>query len=76
MRIPDPIELLEARQERLMDAFIDEHTCMGCQKKVDYELLCPSPIGDGPLLCYECLGFDPAEQDWDKDYRYEPSSCR
>ncbi len=57
--IPDPIELLEARQERLINAYVDEHTCMECGKKVDYELLCPSPIGDGPAVCVECLGYDP-----------------
>ena len=54
MRIPDPIELLESRQERLMDEYVDEYTCMGCGKKVDYDLVCPSPIGDGPALCNEC----------------------
>lgn len=57
MYIPDPVELLEARMERYMDEFIDEHTCMGCYKKVDYELVCPSPIGDGPALCAECSGI-------------------
>ena len=57
--IPDPIELMEARIDRLADKFIDEHTCMECGKKVDYELICPSPIGDGPGLCAECSGIDP-----------------
>jgi hypothetical protein len=61
MRIPDPIELLNSRIESYMDDYIDENTCMECGKKVDYELLCPSPIGDGPALCVECLGFDPFE---------------
>jgi hypothetical protein len=61
MNIPDPIQLLESRIEGYMDAYVDENTCMGCSKKVDYELLCPSPIGDGPALCVECLGFDPFE---------------
>lgn len=59
MRIPDPIEISLTRAERLADQYVDEHTCMECGKEVDYELLCPSPIGDGPAICIECLGFDP-----------------
>ena len=54
MHIPDPIELMESRQEKLMEQYVDEHTCMQCHQRVDYELICPSPIGDGPLLCEEC----------------------
>ena len=61
MIIPDPIERMQANNERCMDAFIDEYTCMECKKKVDYELICPSPTGDGPAVCVECLGFDPFE---------------
>ena len=60
-RIPDPIELLESRIENMQDKFIDERTCMDCGKKTDYELLCQSPLGDGPILCYECSGIDPDE---------------
>lgn len=59
MYIPDPIELLESRIERHMENYIDEHTCMGCGTRVDYELICPSPLGDGPALCAECAGIDP-----------------
>ncbi len=58
MYIPDPIELMESRIERLVDEYIDEYTCMGCKKKVDYALICLSPIGDGPELCAECAGID------------------
>lgn len=58
MRIPDPIELMEARIERQIDNFVDEYTCMGCGKKVNYALICLSPIGDGPALCAECAGID------------------
>lgn len=65
--IPDPIELLNSRQESLIDKFVDENTCMDCGKKVYYELLCPSPIGDGPAVCIECLGFDPFENLQEKD---------
>ena len=57
MEIPDPIELMESRMERLIDDYVDEKTCMGCKKKVGYELLCPDPMGYGPLLCNECLGI-------------------
>ena len=57
MYIPDPIELMESRIERLCEKFIDEHTCMGCKKKVDYELYCMSLMGDGPALCAECAGI-------------------
>ncbi len=56
--IPDPIELMEARIERLSDKYIDEYTCMACGKKVDYELYCMSPLGDGPALCAECAGIE------------------
>lgn len=60
--IPDPIELMESRIERMMDKFVDENTCMECGKKYDYEMICVSPIGDGPAVCVECLGFDPFEK--------------
>lgn len=59
--IPDPIELLDSRIERLMDEYIDENTCMQCKKKVDYDLICMSPVGDGPALCAECAGMP---KDW------------
>lgn len=59
--IPDPLELLESRMERLMDKFVDLNTCMECGKRYDYEMYCVSPIGDGPIVCTECLGFDPAD---------------
>jgi hypothetical protein len=58
MRVPDPIELSEARIDRLMALFVDEHTCMACGKHVDYELYCMSPLGDGPCVCMECAGVN------------------
>ena len=61
MNIMDPIERLQARQEMLMADFVDEYTCMQCGKKYDYEMYCVAPLGDGPCLCVECLGFDPAD---------------
>lgn len=42
----------------MMDQYIDENTCMNCKKKVDYELYCMSPIGDGPCVCAECAGIE------------------
>ncbi len=58
-RIPDPIELLDFRIEKNMDSYIDENTCMQCGKKVDYDLICMSPIGDGPAVCIKCTGLAP-----------------
>ena len=55
--IPDPLEISSSRIERLCDDFIDESTCMGCGAKVDYELICMSPTGDGLVVCEECAGF-------------------
>ena len=57
-RIPDPIELMHSRMESLADRFVDEHTCMDCGKKVEYELICLSQVGDGPGLCIDCAGAD------------------
>lgn len=56
MRIPDPIELSNSRIESLIDLY-EEGVCMNCGKKVDYELICMSPIGDGPAVCFECSGM-------------------
>ncbi len=55
--IKDPIELLNSRIEKLMGEYIDEYTCMQCNKTVDYELYCVSPVGDGPAVCAECAGI-------------------
>ncbi len=55
MYIPDPIEIIESRVEKLNEQFIDENTCMGCGQKVTYELICPDPLGCGPGLCADCL---------------------
>jgi len=61
MNIQDPIERLEARQEMLIEAFVNINTCMECGKEYDYEMYCVSPLGDGPCVCVECLGFDPGD---------------
>ena len=55
-KIPDPIEQMESRTESLVDRYVDEYTCMECGKKVDYDLYCMSPVGDGPAVCWECAG--------------------
>ena len=54
--IPDPIEIMNTNMENLIDNFIDEYTCMNCGK-VNYELYCMSPLGDGPCVCAECAGI-------------------
>lgn len=58
MHIPDPVEIARSRADRMSDLMVDEHTCMSCGESVDYELLCMSPIGDGPMYCAECAGID------------------
>lgn len=57
MYIPDPIEILEARQDKMEDAFVDEQTCMECGKKVNHELICVDPLGIGPYVCEDCFGM-------------------
>lgn len=54
---------MNGRIERLVDLYVDEHTCMGCGKKVDYDLYCMSPLGDGPAVCFECTGMSEEEHD-------------
>jgi hypothetical protein len=61
MHIPDPIELMNNRIDELASQYI-EGECMACHKEVNYELICPSPTGDGPAVCYECLGPDLQEK--------------
>lgn len=56
MKIPDPVELMESRMEAMIDMY-EDGICMGCAKKVDYQLMCATPLGDGPALCHECLGI-------------------
>ncbi len=57
MYIPDPIELMESRIERMIAEY-EEGVCMQCKKKVDHELICMSPMGDGPAVCEKCSGLD------------------
>ena len=56
MSIPDPIEIMESRMERMMANYV-EGECMQCHKQVGEDNLhCVSPIGDGPAICHECIG--------------------
>lgn len=65
MRIPDPIELMESRIEAEIDKVDADGTylCTGCDTRfpVD-EMVCMSPMGDGPLACWDCSGFDDTRQ--------------
>lgn len=63
MRIPDPLEIKESSMDHLLDKYVDDHTCMECGKSYDYDMVCPDPLGYGPLICYECLGFNPFDKD-------------
>ena len=62
MSIHDPIEIMDSKIERLTDDFVNENTCMQCKKTYDYEMICPDPMGMGPAICVECLGFDPFDK--------------
>jgi len=56
--IPDPIELMEARIDKMADEYIEGH-CMICGENVGEGNLHPytnSP--DAPPACSECCGFD------------------
>lgn len=55
MHILDPIEQMNNNIEKLIDQFIDDRTCMICKKRVNYDLICVSPTGDGPAVCEDCL---------------------
>lgn len=59
--VEDPMERMQSTIDGLIDRYVDEHTCMECGKRVDYELLVVHPMGLGPAVCVECLGFDPFE---------------
>jgi hypothetical protein len=60
--IPDPLELMQSRIERLEEMYVDESTCMECRKVVNYDLYCMSPLGDGPAVCAECAGIKHSEE--------------
>ncbi len=58
MTIPDPIEILEYRIDKLTDEYIYEYTCMNCKRKVYHDLVCMTPTGDGPAVCEECAEIE------------------
>ena len=60
MYIKDPLELMKDRIDRLAGDYV-EGECMLCGKKVDYDLYCMSPTGDGPAVCAECAGIKTLE---------------
>ena len=68
MNIPDPIELMESRidaQMGLVDAN-DTYPCVECGVRKPLETtdwLCLSPIGDGPLVCSDCVNPHNEPQD-------------
>lgn len=67
-RLPDPVERMHDAAERLAERYVDDRTCMECGKRVDYTLLVADPMGMGPAVCVECLGFDPfADESTTKD---------
>ncbi len=67
--IPDPIELMEMRQERLAfeweeaQAGVPEgkHRCPYCRQIFDYEPIATSSRPDSPVCCYDCLSPDAKE---------------
>ena len=64
--IPDPIELMEARQERLMFEWDraqrgvpdGSFRCPYCSRTFEYEPIEVSAAPDSPVSCYECLPDD------------------
>ena len=56
MYIPDPIELMDAKIERMCDEFDGVH-CMGCGKVTDnFFPLTSSPFS--PAVCEECAAAE------------------
>jgi len=60
MEIPDPIEIMEAQIERMVDEYKEGH-CMQCGKKVDYDLIPAYNSPTSPAVCYECLSPESKE---------------
>ncbi len=58
--IPDPIDLVESRIERMVDeqaAALDGcFICPGCKKVFECEPIATSAAPDAAISCYECLG--------------------
>ncbi|MGI9306304.1 MAG: hypothetical protein ACR2P5_03265 [Gammaproteobacteria bacterium] len=66
MYIPDPVELMEARQEQLMDEWeaaqqdVPENSfrCPYCGNVSKGELISLSADPSAPVMCYDCLPDD------------------
>ena len=64
--IPDPVELMESRQERLAYEWNvaqrgvpeGQFRCAWCNRVFDYEPIQVSAAPDSPAMCYECLPDD------------------
>lgn len=64
--IPDPIEIMEARQEELMHNWIiaqknvpeGSFRCPYCNKINSYEPIQSGASPDSPIMCYDCLPDD------------------
>lgn len=63
MEIPDPVELMEAREERLayewdiaqQDVPEGHFRCPYCSNLFDYEPIQVDARPDSPVMCRECL---------------------
>lgn len=66
MMIPDPIELMEAREEQLVwewdvtqrDVPKGHFRCPYCNNVFDYEPIQSGASPDSPVMCYDCLPAD------------------
>lgn len=75
MMIPDPIELMEARQDRLIhewelaqnDVPEGHFRCPYCKNVFDYEPIDVSAAPDSPVMCRDCLPEDVRKRydEWD-----------
>lgn len=64
--IPDPIELMEAREDRLAwewdqaqkNVSEGSHCCPYCSRIFSYEPIAVDARPDSPVMCFECLPVD------------------
>lgn len=64
--IPDPLELMEVRQERLIEQWDEAQKgvpsgsfrCPYCSNVFSYEPIQVSGSPDSPVCCYDCLPED------------------
>jgi len=65
INIPDPIELVNYKIERMIDSIDPDGKCMGCNSAVGFEAMYPiSERPDSPVACWNCCvehwGSDPS----------------